>query len=196
MLNKSLLYLLLFAGLFISETGFAQKYAVEMNTGGRIDISKIKIKDTVLIMHLTQFINKQLNEDSLFRKKGYIQVFLAQTSQKPNVVRSYYISKNYLNFDNLANDKQFPMFYSFLLNKMILFNNYDLFETFDIEYTKKSKVKFRKELEPYLFEAQTIVFTDKENKKQKLKNFRPDEVFHTGRGINVYIMNDGKVVVD
>ena len=76
---------------------------------------------------------------------------------------------------------------------MILFTNYDLF---DIKYTKKTKVKFRKELEPYLFEAQTIVFTDKENRKQKFNNFRQDDIFQAGGGMNVYIMNDGKIVVD
>ncbi len=196
MLNKSLLYLLLFAGFFVSKSGFAQHHPVEMNSGKNIDIARIKIKDTILIMYLTQFIDKQLKEDSLFLKKGYIQVFPIHASQKPNVARSYYIKKNYVNFDNMANDKKFPMFYSFLSNKMILFIDYDLFDTFDIKYSKKSKIKFRKELEPYLFEAQTIVFRDKENIKQTFKNFRENEVFQFGGGINLYIMNDGKIVVD
>ena len=145
---------------------------------------------------MTQFIDRQLNEDSLFKRKGYIEVTSVHTSQKPNVARSYHINKNFASFDNMANDKRFPMFYSSLSNKMILFINYDLFETFDVKFTKKSKLKFRRELEPYLFEAQTIVFTDKENRKQKFENFRPDEVFHAGGGMNVYIMNDGKIVVD
>jgi len=69
-------------------------------------------------------------------------------------------------------------------------------QTFDIKYSKKSEVKFRKELEPYLFEAQTIVVADEENRKQTFKNFRENEVFQFGGGINVHIMNDGKIVVD
>jgi len=93
----------------------------------------------------------------------------------------------------MANDKNFPMFYSFLSNKILLFIDYYTFETFDIKYSKKSKLKFRKELEPYLFEAQTIVVTDEENRKQKFKNFRENEVFQFGGGINPYIMNDGKM---
>ena len=196
MLNKSLLYLLLFAGLFVSKIGFAQHNAVEMHPGKNIDIARIKIKDTVLIKYLTQFIDKQLKESSLFTKKGYIEVFPIYASQKPNVAWGYHINQNYANFDDMANDKQFPMFYSFLSNKMILFIDYDLFETFDIKYSKKSKIKFRKEIEPYLFEAQTIVFRDKENIKQKFKNFRENEVFQFGGGMNVYVMNDGKIVVD
>lgn len=196
MSNKSLLYLLLFAGLFVSKIGVAQHHAVEMNSGKNIDIATIKIKDTILIKYLIQFIDKQLKEDSLFTKKGYIEVFPIHANRKPNVARGYYIKKNYVNFDDMANDKQFPMFYSFLSNKMILFIDYDLFDTFDIKYSKKSKVKFRKEIEPYLFEAQTIVFRDKENVKQTFKNFRENEVFQFGGGINLYIMNDGKIVVD
>ena len=196
MLNKSLLYLLLFAGLFVSKIGFAQHNAVKTHSGKNIDIARVKIKDTVLIKYLTQFIDKQLKENSLFIKKGYIQVFPIHANHKPNVVRGYHINKNYVNYDDMANDKNFPMFYSFLSNKMVLFIDYDLFETFDIKYSKKSKLKFRKELEPYLFEAQTIVVTDEENRKQKFKNFRENEVFQFGGGINLYIMNDGKIVVD
>lgn len=196
MLNKSLLYLLFFAGLFVSKIGFAQHHAVEMHPGKNIDIARIKIKDTVLIKYLTQFIDEQLKESSLFTKKGYIEVFPIHANRKPNVARGYHINKNYVNYDDMANDKQFPMFYSFLSNKMILFIDFDLFDTFDIKYSKKSKVKFRKELEPYLFEAQTIVVADEENRKQTFKNFRENEVFQFGGGINVYIMNDGKIVVD
>ena len=186
----------MFAGLFVSKIGFAQHHLVETHSGKNIDIARVKIRDTVLTKYLTEFIDKQRKENSLFTKKGYIQVFPIHANHKPNVVRGYHINKNYVNYDDMANDKKFPMFYSFLSNKMILFIDYDLFDTFDIKYSKKSEIKFRKELEPYLFEAQTIVFRDKENIKQTFKNFRENEVFQFGGGINLYIMNDGKIVVD
>lgn len=190
---KSFLYLLLLTGLCIPKIGFAQSNAGEKLTGNRVDITRVEIKDTVLIKYLEQFIKKQLHEDSLFRKRGYIQVFSTHAGRNPNVVRSYHINKNYISFDNMDNDRQFPIFYSFLLNRMIVFINYDLMDIFNIEFTKKSKVKFRKDIEPYLFDSKTILFPDEKNKKHKVKNFRPGEVFHFGGGMNVYIMNDGKV---
>ena len=95
MLNK-LLYPLLFAGLFVSKIGFAQNNVVKVNSCKSVNITKIKIKDTVLIMYLTQFIDKQLKEDSLFKKKGYVQVSPIHANQKQNVARSYHINKNYI----------------------------------------------------------------------------------------------------
>jgi hypothetical protein len=86
------------------------------------------------------------------------------------------------------------MFYSFLSGKMIIFKNSDLIAALDIKYTKKSKLKFQQDLEPYLFPAETIVLPDKEHVMKKAKNFRADEFFYMGGGTNVYIMNDGKVV--
>ena len=66
MLNKSLLYLLLFAGLFVSKIGFAQHNAVNTHSGKNIDIASVKIRDTVLTKYLTQFIDRHRKENSLF----------------------------------------------------------------------------------------------------------------------------------
>ena len=53
---------------------------------------------------------------------------------------------------------------------------FHLSDIFKLEFTKKSKLKSRKDLEPYLFESQTIILPDKNNKLTKAENFRQDEV--------------------
>jgi hypothetical protein len=191
---RFLFHLLLFTGLLASKLGSAQHNTSRNKTGELVRIIRIEIKDTILIEYLNKFINEQLEADTLFRKKGYIQVFSIPAHKRPNVARGYYITKNYVNFDNL-NDQQFPMFYSFLSGKMIIFKNSDLISALDIKYTKKSILKFQQDLEPYLFPAETIVLHDKEHVMKKAKNFRADEFFYMGGGTNVYIMNDGKKVV-
>jgi len=188
--------LLLLTALCLSQGVYGQTNRSTLKGAQRIDITKAEIKDSVLITQLKKFIKTQSEEDSLFKKKGYVQVFLTKKPHKPNVVRSYHINKNYVSFDDMDNDKQFPLFYSLLSNRVVLFMYYDLSDIFKLKFTKKSKSKFRKDLEPYLFKNQTVMLHNEYNKMTKAKDFRPDEVIQTGGGIDVYIINDGSIVVE
>ena len=188
--------LLLLTALCFSQVLYGQINRSTFKGAQRIDITKLEIKDSVLITQLKKFIQTQSEENSLFKKKGYVQVFLTITHRKPNVVRSYHINKNYVSFDDMDNDQQFPLFYSLLSNRVVLFMYYDLSDIFNLKFTKKSKSKFQKDLEPYLFKSQTVMLPNEYNKMTKAKNFRPDEVIQHGGGIYVYIMNDGSVVVE
>lgn len=187
--------LLLLTALCFSQVVYGQINRSTFKGAQRIDITKLEIKDSLLITQLKKFIT-QSEENSLFKTKGYVQVFLTNTSHKPNVVRSYHINKNYVSFDDMDNDKQFPLFYSLLSDRVVLFMYYDFGDIFKLKFTKKSKSKFRKDLEPYLFKYQTVILPNENNKMTKAKNFRPDEVIQHGGGIDVYIMNDGSVVVE
>lgn len=188
--------LLLLTALCLSQVVYGQTNRSTFKGAQRIDITKLEIRDSVLITQLKKFIKTQSEEDSLFKKKGYVQVFLTNIPHKPNVVRSYHINKNYISFDDMDNDKQFPLFYSLLSNRVVLFMYYDLSDIFKLRFTRKSKSKFRKDLEPYLFKSRTVMLPNEYNKMTKARNFRPDEVIHAGGGIDVYIMNDGSIIVE
>ncbi len=146
----------------------------------KTNIEEINSIDKFLRSQLTLFIDEELVKDSVFKTRGYVNVFF---TLKPlnNDTTTVFIMKQFSNFDDIDNDKNFPSFYMWLNNKMILFYVRQLDNIVCKKLSLRSKKKFVRKIEPFLA---------KQKRVGRFKNFRPDEVFQLHGGKTIYLIND------
>lgn len=157
-----------------------------------IRIQEIVLKDSVLIQQIEKLIQDEINnkEDKhefFKRGLGYINLSLLNYTDK-GVLRKYYISPKMVSLRKNDSDSKYPLFYSYVGNRLVLIDINAFENSMIYQITESSKRRFRKKLEPYLEKTQNITARDSSgNIKIRDKHFRADYFWmHSGRYIYIY----------
>jgi hypothetical protein len=140
------------------------------------DIQKVDLRDTLLIDQVRRLIVEETENDSLFRKMGYINVY-ANSFSKNDTLRSYFINTNF--DDKLSSDgsNSYPHFYTMISGRLICYYLTILSDAVSVQFSKKTIKKFRTVLSRHL-------------PKDKL-----NELFKTHGGKHIYIMENNELIV-
>lgn len=159
-----------------------------------LKIQEIVLKDSVLIQQIERLIQDEINNEEdeyeFFKSGlGYINLHVLNYSDR-DVIRKYVIYPGMTAYRKSSSDELYPLFYSFVANRMVLIYIDPLYRFANFRFTQSSKRQFRKKLEPYLEKPQNITARDSDgNIVIRDKHFRIDWFrLHSGRYI--YIFHD------
>lgn len=161
-------------------------------------IQYLVLKDKFLIKEIKKLIVDEINsnDSNQFFKKGlgYVRLNVYNYSHNDTLIK-YYITPTMTSFKKDDNDDLYPLFYTYINERIVLIylNVVNEFSIFNL--SKKSKTRFRKKVEIFLPETKKMTFYDMEGKKTFTdKNFRIDYFkFHGGKYI--YILKDKPPIV-
>jgi len=161
--------------------------------GEHITITQVRLEDKTLEDSIYAFIKNESENDSLFNKSGYILLLFDHynyTNPTKKIIYSCFYNKSYDAFDDINDDAAFPLFYTYINNRIVIIKDLPVASSINYSITKKSKRKFIKRLTPFLTKASTITI-----KGQKVKNFRfPIVVIHGGK--RFFKLSDGSVFTE
>jgi len=161
--------------------------------GSQLKIQKIDFKDSILFREVKKFIQSEIVKEKEFKAVGYVTIStIINTSN--DIIRKYHINKNYVNFDDLNNDSQFPLFYSYVDSKLILVRG-DFENLVHKKFSIRSKKHFQKIIEPFLYKVKLIQAPSINGKSKKKMPYREGERIQVHGGIDVSIFINGKVAV-
>ena len=116
-----------------------------------IDIKFVQLTDTALVAQIKSYIIKTQLQDSNFVSKGYIELMVSNhISPDKSEARSYYVKKTYSGFDNVENDHRFPLYYSYVNEKLVVVRLLDCSSRIAVSIPHDIKQQFQKTVEPYL----------------------------------------------
>jgi len=157
-----------------------------------IRIQEIVLKDSFLVQQIEKLIHDEINnkvDSNRFFKKGlgYINLHLLNSTDR-DVLRKYCISPGISGFRESNPDEIYPLFYSYVADRMVLIYSDEFRGIADLRITETSKRRFRRKLEPFLEKTQNITAYDSvRNVKIRDKHFRPDHLWmHSGKYIYIY----------
>lgn len=181
--------------LFVLSFSFCSHIYAQDNT--YLKIQQTEIGDTLLKSQIEKYIQAQTFIDTTFKVRGYIEVFISNKEYKGLKTQvSYRIIKDFLNFDDLNNDLRFPLFYSWVKNRIVLFYSDEIRNTLNLKYSTDSKRAFQKIIEPFLFPGEDVYLTI-DGVTKKGTNFRPNEIFmFGGPSVRIYKLYDNSVIID
>ena len=193
MLNRKKIFAALI--VFVALCNFSFSQGPIRDAIGVTRIQYLNIKDKTVLEYLQKYIDEKT--DSSNRFVGYIVVnFDSKPSEVKETLRHFSIRHSVSSFDDIENDAQFPPYYTMLNNKIILFKFSNLNDLFILRYTNKSKRKFLRVIEPFLFPKSTLLFPSDKGKFVKDKKFRKGEQLLLNNGWDVNILLDGSVIVN
>ena len=183
MMKRVFKYLFIFLFCF-SINIYAQSYKIE----------EIILTDTIFMKAIKAFINKRNKIYPKFKKIGYLQIKLLYFNKQAinnQLMLSYRIIDQYYSLNLKDPPILFPKYYSYFNSKLILIDDEILAINSSLNFTRKSKRKLIKIIEPYLNKKEHIIVKN-ENGKVIIndKNFR-DESFKMHGGIILDIYKNG-----
>lgn len=156
---------------------------------GTFDIQEIVIQDTFLREQIAYFIDEQLQKNEDFRQGlGYVKIS-KKAGYQDDTLYSYLIYDQYPSYDK--DYLTFPTCYAQVKGRLVLFDT-EVVTSELVQYSKKSKRRFRKKLEPFLPPKEHLLVKDEAgNIKIDDPNFRPDEMVKLhGYGRLLYVFRD------
>lgn len=167
-----------------------------------LSIQYVQIKDSILIKEIVSTIAIEVNgsdPEHLFRKGlGYIYVNI-YSFLKSDTIGSYYISTSFHILRPTSTDDEYPAFYTYVNDRLVLLdNNYLTENVLRPNYSAKSKRKLRKKIEPFLEKTTDATFYDSDNRVAfRDKKFRVER-FRFDSGKYVFVLRNGtyKVVME
>ena len=156
----------------------------------RFSIIEIKLKDKALEDTIYSYIKKQSENDSLFNKIGYVFISFNNLHNLNRKIKySCYFNKRFNAFDD--DDIDFPMFYTYIDNRIVVIKGEDISSTIDYNITKRSKRKFRRKIEIFLPKARKIRFDG-----GKLQDFREPNIVMIDGGKIFFKLEDGTSYIE
>lgn len=203
---KFVIYFLISAATFLNIfSAFAQTLieivpskpcTTKMREKDKLEINEIIITDKELLKQIGILIEEK-QKDSVFRRRGYISVLYANLSyNEEHVIRSYIIKPEYKSVDNLEIEYNFPLFYSFVNNKLVTLVNRPIFDSICYQIKTKSKKAFQKIVEPYLEKAIWIKMPNSNGKGTSRARFRPNDLLQIHGSKTLYILADGRAIIE
>jgi len=196
-----LVYAVTFLNLFsghaqtLMEIKPSKPCTTKMRERDKLEIKEITITDQELLKQIGILIEEE-QKDSVFRRRGYISVSYANLSYKEeHVIRSYILNPEYKSIDNLEIEYNFPLFYSFVNNKLVTLVNRPIFDSICYQIKTKSKKAFQRIVEPYLEKPIWIKMPNSNGKGTSRAKFRPNDLFQLHGGKTLYILADGRVII-
>lgn len=161
----------------------------------KLEIQQITLTDQELIKQIGVMIGEK-QADSVFRRRGYISVsYVNRAYPNEQVVRAYNIAPEYLSADEMTNEYRFPLFYSYMNNKLVTIRNTPIYESICYQIKTKSKKAFQKILEPYLEKKIRIDMPNSSGTGTVKVKLREDFIqIHGGK--TLYILADGRSIVE
>jgi len=159
----------------------------------KLKIQKIDFKDSILFREVKKFIQSEIVKEKEFKVVGYVTIWTILNNSN-DIIRKYHINKNYVNFDDLNNDSQFPLFYSYVDSKLILVKG-DIENLVNKKFSIRSKKHFQRVIEPFLYKVKLIQAPSVDGKSRKKMPYREGERIQLHGGIDVSIFINGKVEV-
>lgn len=159
----------------------------------QLKIQEIDFKDSILFREVKKFIQSEIVKEKEFKVVGYVTIWTILNNSN-DIIRKYHINKNYVNFDDLNNDSQFPLFYSYVDSKLILVKG-DIENLVNKKFSIRSKKHFQRVIEPFLYKVKLIQAPSVDGKSRKKMPYREGERIQLHGGIDVSIFINGKVEV-
>jgi len=166
---------------------------IHNNVAQEKNITEAKLKDSILIKVASNYIKltKQMFPD--FKKAGYIEVYVQTRVRSKHGKGSkiiYKIKDVGTAVDKDSKNYSYPNYYTFIDDKLIVIHNDITNHIIQKKFTKNSKRKFRKILDPYLHKKEVMIFwKDKNGKLIKDKNWRPQYKGSSYYGIILEVEN-------
>ncbi|MFC4209714.1 hypothetical protein ACFOWA_00890 [Pedobacter lithocola] len=158
----------------------------------QLQIQRVDLKDSILIQEIKKFIQSEIVKEKGFKVVGYITISKIRNSAN-DIIKRYHINKNYVNFDELKNDSQFP-FYSYVDSKIILLKG-EIESFVDKKFSNRSKKHFQRIIEPFLYKVKLMQAPSIDGKSKKKTPHREGERIQLHGGIDVSIFINGRVEV-
>lgn len=87
-----------------------------------VDIKRIVVLDSALKKNIENFIEEQMRIDTLFKQKGY--VYLKQrrkiSDKTGTLMCCFFLTKSYYHLYHDSPDNQFPPFYTFIKDRLVM----------------------------------------------------------------------------
>lgn len=159
---------------------------------------EIKLKDSVLLKALRNFIDEAKTKNETFKTYGHVEMkliyFNANELSHKNII-SYRIIDQYYNLGSKQSlSTRIPETYTYVKDKIVFFFKDDRLHLQDLDekQLKKNKRKISRLLRPYMQEPEHIKVRDSTGKIIiNDREFRPDEAFNIHGGIILDIYRDG-----
>ena len=172
-------------------TGTLSAQIKSPNVAKQMEIQHVQLKDTLVKMQLEKFIAAQLVDNPAFKDQGYVVVVL-KTAADQSVRTSLFVNTGFSNFDSLDKDSLFPIYYTEILKKIVVFKYDVLTDLFELRFSTESKHDFQKLIEPFLFPKEKMMFPGKDG-GTKHTFIRKGELHNLDGGIQITVMKNGTV---
>ncbi len=172
-MTKLKLYIFVFG--ILASLNLKSQYSNIFEKKDDVNCLKIKIIDKKLISVIDSFINTIKDIDENFKKRGYITIKMIKKKNENipsiyNLESCHYINFSYTQFFITDDLKNFPKFYSYINDKLILFfedSNFSEFSKRQINLTKKKYIRLTKK---YIEKPKFITILDSSANRIKLQN--------------------------
>lgn len=157
-------------------------------------IKEIELTSNILKNQITSFIKDKKNNNSKFKELGYVVVnldYYNNRANKPELSLIYTIKDQYV---SLKENSQFPLFYTYIENKIVLLyiDNYHNY----INLSTKSKKRLSNKINKTLGKREKIRGYNSEGEKIiEDKYFYPNESFNIHGGIELKIFANDSISV-
>ena len=167
-----------------------------------IDIQEISIMDTVLLTEITKMVQEQVESNSesvsqMWFQKGFGYITLSVDSYpKGDTVLRYQIVPDQSPIYDLADDSAFPNYYALYNNRPILvYYPRSIKEAFGIKFSRKSKVRFLKQLDKMLPKPEKQIGKNEKGEVVfRIDDFREQHITF-GLHKTIYLMADGSYII-
>lgn len=202
--NKLGIFFFVISSFLMTEIGFSQGVQIRVEAActtplsekEKLTIKRVTLTDEKLIAQIKEIINEKQN-DSVFLKRGYIRVSYVHHGYKNEaVVRAYRIKPEYQHADDVTNDRLFPIYYTYVENRLVSIYDTGIQNSICYQITNKSKKEYQRLLEPYLSKAIWIELPMSDGSGTKKAKFRPNSLIQIHGGRTLYIFEDGTSIVE
>jgi hypothetical protein len=203
-INKLRISVFAVSSLLMTEIGFSQAVQIRVEAActtplsekEKLTIKRITLTDEKLITQIKEIIHEKQN-DSVFLKRGYIRVDYVHYGYKNEaVVRAYNIKPEYQHADDVTNDRLFPIYYTYVENRLVTIYDSGIQNSICYQIATKSKMRYQRILEPYLSKAIWIELPKSDGSGTKKAKFRPNSLIQIHGGRTLYIFDDGTSTVE
>lgn len=172
-MTKLKLYIFVFG--ILASLNLKSQYSNIFEKKDDVNCLKIKIIDKEFISVVDSFINSIKYIEEKFKKRGYITVKMTKKMNENipllyDIESCHYINFSYTQYFITDALKNFPKFYSYINDKLILFfedNNLSEFSKRQINLTKKKFIRLTKK---YVEKPKFITILDSSANRIKLQN--------------------------
>lgn len=162
-----------------------------------LSIQEISFKNTELLKHVMHFVDSLSTHDDYWKNgKGYLRIALGQVNNEN--IKSKYLVFPDLSEVKIADDSSFPLFFTRISGRIAIVDlGSEFYSKINNVISKRSKKKFLKLLEPFLFEKTSVVLKDMNGDIiGKDKGFRKQYVNYTeSSGIEIIFYKNGSIRV-
>lgn len=179
--------LLILSTISLSTNAFCQN-------NKHVSIQYISLNDSVLVKEIKSTIGEETSSNDpehLFENGfGYINVYI-NSFINSDTIYSFYILPSFHYIKKNAHNNEYPCFYTYILNKLVLIYIKTLNDSIiSLDYSLRSKARLRKKISSFLEEATDRTFYDSSNHKVfRDKHFRLER-FRFDSGKSVFIMKN------